>query len=70
MSQDRVISVEHVSKAYRIWKNPSSRLTDPLLEGAAGLLAGAPAGWLRGRASGRYRDFWALKDVSLEVQKG
>ena len=70
MTEDLVISVEQVSKAYRIWNNPSSRLTAPMLEGAAGLLAGALAGWLKERATRRYRDFYALKDVAFTVQRG
>ena len=70
MSAPEVISVENVSKAYRIWRSPSSRLTAPLLKGAAGLLAGSPAHWLKDRATRSYRDFYALKDISFTVQRG
>ena len=70
MSNDPVISVEYVSKAYRIWNSPSSRLTAPVLEGAGGLMAGSPAQWLKDRAARSYRDFFALQDISLTVNPG
>ena len=70
MSNDPVISVEHVSKAYRIWNSPSSRLTAPVLEGAGGLMAGSPGQWLKDRAARSYRDFFALQDISLTVNPG
>lgn len=49
-----MISVQEVSKLYRIYENPSGRLKEILL---------------RGRRK-YHRDFWALQDVSLEVHKG
>ena len=67
---DPVIAVEHVSKAYRIWNSPSSRLTAPVLEGAGGLMAGSPGQWLKDRAARSYRDFFALQDISLTVNPG
>lgn len=63
-----VITVSRVDKSYRIWADPASRLTSPLLEGCARVL---PFGsWWRKRAAARYRDFQALQDVSFEVRKG
>jgi lipopolysaccharide transport system ATP-binding protein len=72
MSEEPVISVRDVSKAYRIWSTPSSRLISPLQNGLAGVLpaGAAPARWLRDRATRSYRDFWALKDMSFDVRKG
>jgi len=49
-----MISVQNVSKLYRIYDSPSGRLKEILL---------------RGRRK-YHRDFWALEDVSLEVPTG
>jgi ABC-type polysaccharide/polyol phosphate transport system ATPase subunit len=72
MSDHFAISVENVSKAYRIWDAPASRLTSPMQEKAAELF---PAGsrarhWLQARSARQYRDFWALKDISFALRKG
>jgi len=68
MSEDPVISVEQVSKSYRIWNDPASRLIAPSLEGLA--KAGIRASWLRKKASAHYKDFQALRSVTLQVRKG
>ncbi|MBP6507534.1 MAG: ABC transporter ATP-binding protein [Opitutaceae bacterium] len=72
MSEDSVISVQNVSKAYRIWESPSARLTTPLLESVSRVLPAASKGrrWLHHRAQRSYRDFWALQEVSFEIQRG
>lgn len=70
MSADIVLSVKNISKAYRIWESPSSRLTAPLLESVGGILPGSTGAALKERASRSYRDFWALKGISFEVSKG
>ncbi len=72
MSADPIISVENVSKAYRIWENPSARLTSAMLESAGHLLPAESAArrWMRTRAAAVYRDFWALRDVSFQVRAG
>jgi ABC-type polysaccharide/polyol phosphate transport system ATPase subunit len=49
-----MISVQNVSKLYRVYDNPSGRLKEILL---------------RGRRK-YHRDFWALSDISLEVPTG
>jgi lipopolysaccharide transport system ATP-binding protein len=72
MSDDIVISVENVSKAYRIWEDPGARLKSPLLDGLARLLpTGSPGrNRLQAKAAAYYRDFYALKDISFQVRKG
>ena len=67
---DTLISVRNVSKAYRIWESPSTRLTSLLLEIVAGILPGSLGDALRRQAARHCRDFWALKDVSFELRKG
>jgi ABC-type polysaccharide/polyol phosphate transport system ATPase subunit len=49
-----MISVQNVSKLYRIYEKPSGRLKEILL---------------RGRRK-YHRDFWALQDITLEVNTG
>jgi len=67
-----VISVNNISKAYRIWQTPASRLTSPLLAGVGRVVFGdtVPGRALARRASSGYRDFRALKDISFEVRRG
>lgn len=67
---DTLISVNNVSKAYRIWSSPGDRLTSILADFGAGIL---PKRWgdaLRANAARNSRDFWALKGVSFELKKG
>jgi lipopolysaccharide transport system ATP-binding protein len=71
-SGEDIISVESVSKCYRIWETPESRLRAPFLQGVAGALPhqSETAKRLRSKAESCYRDFFALKDVSFRVRKG
>lgn len=54
MSSDIAIKVENLSKCYHIYDQPRDRLLQMLA---------------RGRKQ-YFREFWALKDVSLEIKKG
>lgn len=70
MANEVIISVESVSKAYRLWQTPVARVTVPLMERLSRLL---PAPWRKAverRAASRYRDFWALQDISFVVRRG
>lgn len=73
---DVVISVRDVSKAYRIWKNPSARLKAPLWNMVQGLLPRliqttiGIGGTQKGDTTPYYKDFYALKNVSFEVHRG
>ena len=72
MSNPPAISIEQVGKAYRLWDNPADRIFAPMLESASGF---APAilglkDRLRRKAGSLYRDFWALQDISFQVQRG
>ncbi|MFT3829747.1 MAG: polysaccharide ABC transporter ATP-binding protein [Opitutaceae bacterium] len=72
MSDDIVISVENVSKAYRIWNDPGARLKSPLVGACGGLLPRGSAIRRRceAKATSYYRDFYALKDITFQVRKG
>ena len=72
MSSDIVISVENVSKAYRIWNDPGARLKSPLIR-ACGSVFPHSSGLrhkCEAQATSYYRDFYALKDISFQVRKG
>lgn len=68
------IRVDGLSKAYRIWKDPASRLKYPLMK----LVAGGLPSFLRpaylrspmSETSPYYRDFYALRNLNFEVRKG
>ena len=51
---DVAVAVSHLGKCYRIYEHPQDRLKQALF---------------RGRRQ-YYREFWALRDVSLEVRRG
>lgn len=72
MGTETAISIREVSKAYRIWATPASRLVSPLLSKTAGFLPSEStlARSLTTRAASHYRDFWALKNISFELKKG
>jgi len=72
MSSEPLIEAVSLTKAYRIWNNPSSRLSVPLLEAAAGLFPGGSVlhRAVTGRAASKYRDFYALRDVGFSIRRG
>jgi len=77
MSSEAVISITNLSKAYRIWRDPSARLKAPLVETFGQLVPPAlRPPWLRNqlihddRTTPYYRDFHALQDINFEVLRG
>jgi len=72
MSSDAIIQAEALSKAYRIWNTPSARLKSPALElFASGFpRSSAPHRAIAARAARGYRDFFALRDVALNIKRG
>jgi ABC-type polysaccharide/polyol phosphate transport system ATPase subunit len=72
MPNETLIEARNLTKAYRIWESPSSRLLAPLLQAAAGFLPkdSAAGRSMATRAARRYRDFHALKEVNFEVRRG
>ncbi len=63
--------VQGISKTYRLWATPGSRLWVPLLYRVAGLLP-LPrlAQWLRTRAQARIHDHPALQKVDFSLRRG
>jgi ABC-type polysaccharide/polyol phosphate transport system ATPase subunit len=72
MSTETLITAESLTKAYRIWASPSSRLTIPLLFTISKLLPANSAltKSLSGWTARKYRDFFALRDVSFSIRRG
>lgn len=57
------IQLESISKCYRIFKNPQDRFKQALLDRFLSVLR-------RKSASPLYREHWALRDVSFQLQPG
>ena len=70
MTEEPIISIRGVSKAYRIWESPGARLAAPLLENLAHIMPKKASLWLEKKAASYYRDFWALKEISFSVKRG
>lgn len=61
-SSDVVVDVQSLSKRYEIYATPRDRLKQLLLSPAIAQLAGKPHDY--------FREFWALRNVSLQVRRG
>ena len=61
-SNDIAIRVEGLSKCYEIYANPRDRLKQFVMPRLQRLAGQAPKQY--------FREFWALKDVSVEIKKG
>jgi ABC-type polysaccharide/polyol phosphate transport system ATPase subunit len=69
-TSDVIISVQNVSKAYRIWKTPSARLTSVALGALSKWIPGSLGERLKRKSDRMWRDFWAVRDVSFTMRKG
>lgn len=70
MSQDIAIKVENLSKCYHIYDTPRDRLMQfvvPMLYKAGHIFSnGVP----RSSVPSFYKEFWAIRDVSIEIRRG
>lgn len=62
MSSDIAIKVENISKCYQIYKHPQDRLKQAIYPRFHGIF--------KRQVKQYYREFWALKDISFEINKG
>lgn len=62
MSSEVVISIENLSKCYRIYEKPQDRLKQSIYSKISRTFGKAIKIY--------YREFWALKNISFEVKKG
>jgi ABC-type polysaccharide/polyol phosphate transport system ATPase subunit len=69
MTEDPVIRVQGVSKAYHIWRSPAARLKGAIFT-ALGSIVPPLKEFFAAQAAAQFRDFYALKDISFEVRKG
>jgi len=72
MYGEPLIEASGLTKAYRIWDGPSSRLISPVIEGAAGLFPKTSGihRSLSARAAKRFRDFYALTGLTFTIRRG
>src|SRR5687768_8209004 len=70
MADPNAISVNRVSKSYRIWDSPSARLASAIMGSVANILPAGAAQSIGRKAKARYRDFFALEDISLDIKQG
>lgn len=65
-SDDLVIDIQRVSKVFNIFEKPSDRLLQMIMP-RLGRVMPLPSEW---SSRQRGREFWALRDVSLQVKRG
>jgi lipopolysaccharide transport system ATP-binding protein len=70
------IETANLNKAYRIWRDPSARLKAPIWEALSDVLPGSVQPQFMRKRGGRdgrspyFHDFYALKDIHLEIGHG
>src|SRR5262245_48931106 len=66
------VRVHQVSKSYGLWSSPAARLKYPLLNTVRRALPSwfGAARIIEQRSRHMYREFWALRDINLEIKKG
>lgn len=69
MFSDSVISVNNVSKAYAIWRDPAARLKHPVLN-LVGELFPPLRKKIDAKLHGLCSEFYALQNISFEIKKG
>lgn len=73
-SDDTIIAVENLGKIYRLWRDPLARLTVPLQQRLAGMLARLGWRWgserLRARAEAAAPEFRALSGITFMLRRG
>jgi lipopolysaccharide transport system ATP-binding protein len=70
VTEDWVIRARNLSKKYFLWRDPSARLIHPILDHLADWVPSGLSRELRVRQRKLCTEFFALRDVSLEVKKG
>ena len=70
--QPSVIHLENVSKSYALWSSPRARFQDSLYRrvGKIPLLPGPARERILGAARAQRRDFFALRDINLDIRAG
>jgi lipopolysaccharide transport system ATP-binding protein len=72
MPKEPVIEAAALTKAYRIWDRPSSRLMAPLQEAASRFFPKGSSArhMLKKKAAKKYRDFYALREATFSISPG
>lgn len=69
MPAETVISVNNISKAYAIWRDPAARLKHPVLN-LVGELFPSLRKKIDAKLHGLCSEFYALQNISFEIKKG